>query len=65
MTNYMVLSMQFSTEEYFEVPKMLHEDWGFDPKDISNKKIMIIGTKNDTPSHYPMHNGWEMLMRSK
>lgn len=39
MTNDMVLSMQYSAEEYFEeVRKKLHEDWGFDPKDISTKR---------------------------
>lgn len=40
------------------MPKIIHEDWGFDSKDISNKKRMI-------QNRIRCKNGWEMLIRSK
>ena len=32
----------------------LHADWGFDPKEITDKKIMIAGARKDTSAHYEM-----------
>eukprot|EP00835_Amoeboradix_gromovi_P001546 NODE_72_length_23514_cov_0.560624.p7 type:complete len:307 gc:universal NODE_72_length_23514_cov_0.560624:19418-20338(+) len=54
MTNQMVQSLEFSTDGYIQVPRVLHADWGFVPAEITNKYIMIVGARDDHAAHYQM-----------
>ena len=54
MAGDMMLSMKYSTDGFVQGPQFIHADWGFHPKEISHKKILIGGARNDMGAHYPM-----------